>query len=248
MKNIWIEEFKVRTWDVDKSVRLHLAAVFNYFQEVAGNHAESLGVGKEKLKSTGHAWVLSRMTAVIDRRSDWGEIVYAHTWPRGTDRLFAVRDYELLDSNNTIVARGRSGWIVLDTVKMRPVRPNFLTDTMPANSEKSALEEGLESLKTHANLINSGSRTASYSDIDYNGHVNNARYVQWIQDILPAEELEKANTFRMDINYLSEVVPGTNVDFFTAFLQENGGKSFYAIEGRHQETGQPAFRAEIRIG
>lgn len=247
MENTLIEEFQVRTWDVDRSGRLDIAAAFNYFQEVAGNHAERLGVGKEALNKTGHAWVLSRMTAIIDRRPSWGEIIRAKTWPRGTDRLFAVRDYELLDSEDKIVSRGRSGWIVLDTARMRPVRPQFLTDLFPVYEQKNAIEQGIESLKTFPDLISSGSRPVAYSDIDYNGHVNNSRYIQWIQDVLPATELENANTFQMDINYLSQVVPSTTVDFFTSPLIDSAGNAFHAFEGRHQENAQPAFRAELRI-
>lgn len=247
MKNIWSEEFPVRTWDVDRTGRLHLAAAFNYFQEIAGNHAESLGVGKEVLQKTGHAWVLSRMTAIIERRPNWGEILLAHTWPRGTDRLFAVRDYELMDRENKIIARGRSGWIVLDTTRMRPVRPQFLTDSIPANEDKSALSHGIESLKAFENLNPAGSRNASYSDIDYNGHVNNARYIQWIQDVLPAQELENARSYQMDINYLCEVLPSSTVDFFTSLQTDTSGKKLYALEGRQGDSSSPAFRSELRI-
>lgn len=244
---MWTEEFPVRTWDVDRTGRLHVAAAFNYFQEIAGNHAEYLGVGKDALEKTGHAWVLSRMTAIIDRRPQWGEVLQARTWPRGTDRLFAVRDYELVDSQNKIVGRGRSGWVVLDTCKMRPVRPQFLTDTIPAHEDMRALSHGIASLKAFENLRPAGSRIASYSDIDYNGHVNNARYIQWMQDVLPSQELEDASTFHLDINYLSQVVPASSIDFFTAPQHDSDGKSFHAFEGRQGESSSPAFRAELRM-
>lgn len=251
MENIWTEEFPVRTWDVDRTGRLHAAAAFNYFQEIAGNHAEALGVGKAPLAATGHAWILSRMTAVILRRSGWGETLNARTWPRGTDRLFAVRDYELLDSDSEIVGRGRSGWIVLDTQKMRPVRPGFLTDSIPLNEGRDAVTDGIGSLESFPDLEPVGSRDSAYSDIDYNGHVNNARYVQWIQDALPREALENSAGYRIDVNYLSEVKPGASVDFFCGQRKRTGNDgaeySFYAFEGRHRDGGQPSFRAEIRL-
>jgi len=236
----------VRTWDVDRQDRLHPAAVFNYFQEIAGNHATALGMGRETLLKTGQIWILSRMTAIIEKRPGWGEKVKARTWPRGTERLFAIRDYDLLDSRGRILARGRSGWIIFDTVKMRPVRPEFLTEKIPLNEGNDAIPGGATGLKTYNNLAAAGSRTALYSDIDHNGHMNNSRYIQWIQDLLPASELEKADTFRLDINYLSEIKPGEGVDFYIAALRGERERPFYALEGRQREAGQVSFRAEVR--
>jgi len=245
MKAIHEEQFRVRTWDVDRTNQLSMAAAFNFFQEVAGNHAELLGVGRTTLQNAGQAWILSRMSAVIDRRPLWGQTLNVRTWPRGTDRLFAVRDYEMEDENSGIVARGRSGWIVLDTQKQRPLRPQALVSHIPANTDKDALPDGIKGLDACSELANTGTRRPAYSDFDYNGHVNNARYVQWIQDALPAEEIEKADSLRLDINYLSEVKPGMIIELWTGRQDKTDA---YAIEGRHGTTGQVVFRAELRLG
>lgn len=246
MENTWSEEFIIRTWDVDRKGRLHTAAAFNYFQEIAGNHAETLGAGKNELIANNQAWILSRMSTLITRRPEWGERIVAKTWPRGTDRLFAIRDYELIDSSNTVIGKGRSAWIVIDTVKLRPLRPQFLMDKMPLNEGMDALKDGAASLKAQEGLEFRSSRTAAYSDIDYNGHVNNARYVQWIQDALPPNILEEADSIRLDINYLSEVKPAASVDFYYAQCNSEQGP-FHAIEGRHSKDSQTAFRAELRM-
>lgn len=249
MENIWNEQCTVRTWDVDRSGRMHPAAVCNFFQEIAGNHAVALGVGKDDLIAGGHAWILSRMTAVVDSRPQWGDTLIAKTWPRGIDRLFAIRDYELTGTDGTVFARGRSAWVVIDTAKMRPVRPNFLTDRIPLNEGRDAVSDGIPSLASEPALVRAGERSPAYSDIDYNGHVNNARYVQWIQDILPPEPLEAAAAFRLDINYLSEVRPGMSVALYTAECQPDDGAGsarVFAVEGRPAD-GQAAFRSHLRL-
>ena len=93
------------------------------------------------------------------------------------------------------------------------------------------------------------SRRAAYSDMDYNGHVNNARYVQWIQDALPAAEIEGAESMRLDINFLSELKYDNRVDLFGAPINGQGYHG-YAIEGRSEGNGRidaAAFRAELRL-
>jgi acyl-ACP thioesterase len=232
--------------DIDRSDRLTLAATFDYFQEAAINHAEILGVGRESLARTGQGWILSRMSVVLDRRPKFRETVTVRSWPRGWEKLFALRDYDIRDESDTPIVRGRSGWIIIDMEKRRPLRPQGVMETLPLNEGLDALPSGAAGLAVRDNLVKSGERKAAYSDIDYNGHVNNARYIQWIQDAVKPEMLEGAGKMRMDINYLSEIKPGETTEIFFAPLEEEGA---FAFEGRKPggEPGQAAFRAELRL-
>jgi acyl-ACP thioesterase len=263
--DIWQETFSLRFADVDPSDRLTLAATFNYFQEAAISHAENLGVGREAMAARGHVWILSRMSVFFERRPKWGETVTVRTWPRGYEKLFALRDYDIRDGADKSVVRGRSGWIILDIEKRRPLRPQAAAGALPLNEGLDALPGGAAALDTRENLDKAGERRALYSDIDFNGHVNNARYIQWIQDVTEPAVLEKAGAMRLDINYLKEIRPGELVELWSAAGIPAGkfpvGESpagaspagvpptdtAIAYEGRFQEGGQ-AFRAELRTG
>ncbi len=50
--------------------------------------------------------------------------------------------------------------------------------------------------------------TVVYSDIDFNGHVNSMKYLEWMVDTLPAEVPAGLDAFRVDINYLHEAKLG----------------------------------------
>jgi len=113
-------------------------------------------------------------------------------------------------------------------------------------------------------------RKACYSDIDFNGHVNNARYIQWIQDIIEPGTLETAKQIRLDINYLSEVRCGETIRLYITPINgdlmagspDNApvpglqgqtplpSKAAFAIEGRREDSSEaaPVFRAELRTG
>jgi acyl-ACP thioesterase len=77
--------------------------------------------------------------------------------------------------------------------------------------------------------------------------MNNARYVQWIQDITDPEALAKAKTMRLDINYLSEVKLGETLELWTTPIPASGADKSTAVEGRRAGSGQAAFRAELRL-
>ncbi|MDR3020373.1 MAG: hypothetical protein LBU66_05665, partial [Treponema sp.] len=73
--DIWQETFPVRFGATDRSNRLTLNAVFQFFQEAAICHAENLGVGREEMARTGQAWILSRMSVLVERRPDYCETI-----------------------------------------------------------------------------------------------------------------------------------------------------------------------------
>jgi acyl-ACP thioesterase len=259
--DIWQETFTVKFGAVDRSDRLTLASTFDFFQEAAISHAENLGVGREAMARTGQGWILSRISVFLERRPRFGETITVRTWPRGWDRLFAVRDYDIRDASDAPIVRGRSSWIILDIEKHRPLRPQAVMDTLPLNEGIDALPGGGGGLEPRENPGKTGERRAAYSDIDYNGHVNNTRYIQWIQDIVEPELLDKARQMRFDINYLSEVKPGEVMELWSAPLSVPIGGAggdlgsgvdseagiARAFEGRRQTgDGQAVFRAELR--
>jgi acyl-ACP thioesterase len=255
--NIWQEPFTVRFGNIDGSDRLTLASVFDFFQEVALSHAEDLEVGRETLARTGQVWVLSRMSVVIDRRPRWTDTVVVRSWPRGWEKLFAFRDYAIRDASGRALVRGRGNWLVLDIEKRRPLRVQPFMEKLPLNEGIDALSAGTPGLAPRENLTKLGERRAAYSDIDYYGHVNNARYIQWVQDMMDPDRLAKADQLRLDINYVDEVLPGEIVELWSAPMDGEPEKAAadypghaaagFACEGR-KPGGQAVFRAELRLG
>jgi acyl-ACP thioesterase len=238
--DVWKESYPVGFTAVDESGGLTLAAVFDYFQEAAIRHAEDLGVGQGPMSALGQGWVLSRVSVLMRRRPRQTEQLTVRTWPRGWEKLFALRDFDIQDGAGEPVAVARSCWLIVDIAKRRPLRPQAAMEKLPLNEGLDALADGGKGLDMPAGAEKAAVRTAAYSDIDFNGHMNNARYVQWIQDILEPGALTRAGTMRLDINYLSEVKLGETLELWKA---QNG--LVIAVEGRR--GGQAVFRAELRL-
>jgi hypothetical protein len=145
-------------------------------------------------------------------------------------------------------------------------------ENLPQNEGLDALPDGPVSLSfpkegERGSPVKAGERRAAYSDIDYNGHVNNTRSIERLQDIVEPGVLEQAARMRLDVNYLSEVKLDGTVELWTASLpvgaeqqgpEAAGGlggsapgafnpQRAYAFEGRRVEGGQAVFRAELRV-
>ncbi|MDR0501957.1 MAG: acyl-ACP thioesterase [Treponema sp.] len=269
--NIWQETFPVRFGAIDRSDRLTLNAALQFFQEAAICHAENLLVGREDMARTGQVWILSRMSVMADRRPKYGETITVRSWPRGGEKLFAIRDYDIRDKDDIPVVSARSGWLIVDIEKRRPLRPQSVMGSLPGNEGLNALTSGPAGLEERGILqtdVSSGAnplcvkteRRALYNDVDYNGHVNNVSYIKWIEDVIDPRCLEQAEKMRLDINYMNEILAGETINLAYAPLEtEDKNITAFAFEGRKTENSQSAaptgsaapagcaFRAELRL-
>ena len=279
--NVFNEESIVRFGGIDQSDTLTIASVFDLFEDAAISHAELLGVGREAMMQSGNVWILSRLSVVMKVRPRYGEKIITRTWPRGSNKLFAIRDYDIHYSpdvsgnkdgpcSDNVLVRGRSAWLVVDIEKRRPLRPQTAVSILPLNENMDALPGETQTGNNPPSSLTARDfsavtpvlRRSCYSDIDYNGHVNNTRYIQWIQDLLEKEILEKAKLISLDINYLAEVKYGETISLYitpinpTETAPENLQSeqapvqyaAAFAIEGRRESASEtvPVFRAEIK--
>jgi acyl-ACP thioesterase len=244
---IWSENCAVRFNAIDASDSLTLNAALDFFQEAAISHAQNLGVGREAMAQANQVWILSRMSVWVARRPRYGETVTVRTWPRGGEKLFALRDYDIRGADTNPAICARSCWIIIDIEKRRPVRPQSVMESMPLNEGLDALDAAV-ALAENPSLQKTSERRALYTDMDYNGHVNNVSYIRWIEDAMDPALLETAKQMRLDINYLNEVVLNDLIGIRMAPLEAGSGAHHaFALEGRKEQENQPAFRAELRL-
>jgi acyl-ACP thioesterase len=244
---VWSEKCLVRFNAIDTSDSMTLNAILGFFQEAAISHAENLGVGREAMARANQVWILSRMSVQVDRRPSYGETVFVRTWPRGGEKLFALRDFDIRDTDNQPAVRARSCWLIIDIEKRRPLRPHLVMENLPCNEGLDALPAAI-GLEERPSLQKKLERRAFYSDLDYNGHVNNVSYIRWIEDSVDPALLEQAKQMRLDINYLHEVLPGEVTGIWSAPLHAEALCAF-AFEGKKEQMpeNQLVFRAELRL-
>jgi acyl-ACP thioesterase len=208
---IWIEEFKVHSYEVDLKRKASLETLCRFFQEAAWNHAEALGAGYSHLQQLKKFWVLSRLRLEIQRYPAWGETVTIRTWPRAAKSVFAWRDFEVVDGVGARLVGGTSGWLIIDTVSRRPQRMEKILPFVTGLSDRRATTSDPEKLPGCEVQQTRMGVAARYSDIDVNGHANNARYLGWLLDSYQVD-FHRAHALRVvEVNFLGETVGGDQV-------------------------------------
>jgi acyl-ACP thioesterase len=215
METYWQEKYGVRSYDVDFHGEATLGAMCRFMQEVAGAHAETIGVGFEALTSKGMAWVLARQRIEIDRMPGVGETVTARTWPSGKDRLFFYRDFHFAAADGRTLLRATTAWFVIAiATRERQPAEAFIDELFPMGEPQ--FENRPARLRPQSGGGAGPVFPVRYGDLDVNDHVNNVRYLEWLLDGLPIE-FHRGNRLRsIDVNYLAETLPGDAVRIVNA--------------------------------
>ena len=205
------EAFPVHKYEVDAFGTLAPPALSGYLSEIAGHHAQELGVGLETLMAKGVTWVLSRLRLEIPAAVQLGDEVEIETWPSGIERLFALREF-VVRRGGAEVARASSQWLVLDLATRKPVRPAEVLDarfprapTPPvaplAKGKLPELREWEVEKRFHVR----------YADIDQNLHVTNTSYLAWAVEAMPKDLWQSSRLAAVEVHYLAETLHGAAV-------------------------------------
>jgi len=219
------KEYTIHVYETGPNGKLNIYSLFNYMQDIASDHAIKLGFGRDDLMRDNCFWVLSRMYAEIDKWPQWEEKVIVKTWPNGTDKLFALRNYEVYYANGKHIASGTSSWLILDRTTKKIQRPESILskynrDLQPKKSPvryASKLEAAeVQGEQSHPFRV-------SVSDLDVNLHTNNVRYLNWVYDTYNLEFVNGNNPQSVEINYLAESMFNEEIIINTSSEKEMAG-------------------------
>lgn len=204
--------FKVGHSEVAPHGRMRVVSAVNRFQDIAGEHADHLGLGVRDLLRGGHTWVLHRMRMTITRMPGPGENLKIRTWYRPERDLYSLRNFTMEDAQGEGVIFAESSWVVVDLKRGRPVR---LSSAMPETYEENRSKHfptGFREIPEMGDEDGEVRFHVRLHDLDINHHVNNAHYFEWALEAIPIEVLgssgpvEVEALFRTPARYGEEIV------------------------------------------
>jgi acyl-ACP thioesterase len=176
-------------------------------------------------------WVLSRIYAVIEKWPLWEETIILKTWPNGTDKLFALRNYEVKYPDGKHIASGTSSWLILDRTTKKVQRPDSILSQYNPNlqSEHSSLRYASKIDPSRENGIRSPLFRIKVSDLDVNLHTNNVIYLKWASDSYDLDFIMNNDPQSAEINYLAESRFDEEIMIKTSVENENGSLYNHSI-------------------
>ena len=173
----------------DSTARLGVPDAFRLFMDIAGEHAETIGVGAAAMQARRLFWLTVRTMIRFHRRPVLAEHAALATFPGIPGKARCMR-YYTLTQGEALLCEGKTEWAVLETGtgRLHPMQGVYpeeleLTDETVCDGAFSRIQEdfsGDELLETY--------RVRS-TDIDLGGHMNNAAYIRMLFGALPTSRL-----------------------------------------------------------
>lgn len=179
MELLFEQQVAVKDCDFDEYGSFRLSALLYYAQEAAGGHCEQLGLDWDSMAAKGLFWAVLRHRVLIHRMPKAGEKIRVQTWPMPATRAAYPRSVRALDTEGNRLFEVVSLWVLMNTQTRAMVLPGKSGVEVPGmlrGDEPAAPGSLLPGNHDHTEYW-----MVAEKDLDLNGHVNNAKYLDYTE-------------------------------------------------------------------
>ena len=225
----YTHRYQIKWHDTDANRNVAPSQLLAYMQETAHHQLASVGMSLDELRDTKRlAFLLSRIAIRIYRQLHAYETIDVETWICESRGLSFHRCFRVL-RNQEVVAEAFSVWALMD-LDERKLLPST---AFPYRIEpESPLALSVRARIPSINLMEeAGAREIVYSDIDYNGHMNNTHYPNMLCDFTP--DIRNKQVVGLTLSFLHEASFGHTIRIYRT---EQGNECFFRTLDEHGNT------------
>jgi acyl-CoA thioesterase FadM len=217
--------------------------------EIAATTASTeAGFPPEWYLTEGTVWVIRRSTIECVSEITPDTPLEIRTWVADFRRVRSIREYEAYQSGR-LVLRARADWVYVELPAARPRR-------VPQAMMNAFVPEGCDTLPRQPLAIGAppvaGAQTRQWTvavdDLDRLGHVNNAKYFDWIECAATALVGHALRPRAHDVEYVEEARGGERLRATAWLVGTTSEASEIATEIRRAGDGAVVTRARSRFG
>ena len=208
----FITKCETRMEDYDCYGNMTLKAVLQLFENVASYQSDTLDESIIDNSLNGIAWILTEWRVEMIKDIPYKKEYTVETWSKGTlNALLVDRDYQLLDEDGEILAKGEASFVLLDMETQKPMR---ITDELMEKYQPEMIDvwEGKKFARMREAKTYDFEKEINLrrTDIDFNHHVHNLTYIDYIMEMLPENRYEK-KIKKLRINYRKGIEAGERI-------------------------------------
>ena len=233
----YTETYTVSWHDTDAGRAARPSRLLTALQETANRQCAAYGKDLDRMRDEdGKGFILTRLELRFGSLCRAGDNLELSTWISSVKALTTVREFRIKRGDETVL-EGSGAWVLIDTNSHALLRvedypyPYPEDEPLPFTPPMRLRLPPLEA---------AGQRRISYSDTDYNGHMNNTRYPDLLMDFLPDEVFQTMYPKRMVILFHSGAPAGETLEIFRGRMPDD--PDAYGFEARGRD-GRVCFSA-----
>lgn len=215
-------KFVASPFHVDFMGRLSIGVLGKHMLNSADAFALERGFDLAEREGEHYTWVLSRLAIEWEDWPRTREEFSIQTWVEKVYRLFADRNFAILNKEGKPIGYARSVWAMISMENRNPVDLLTLHGESLANSvcgkECPIAKPGRIKMSQQTPV---SEYVAKYSDLDINGHVNSIKYIEHILDLFSMNTFKEKTLKRFEIAYVAESYYGDTLSFYLEEKSEN---------------------------
>lgn len=235
--NKFRQELCVPCYQTDRQGLLKPSGFMDMAQEIAYWAADAMGFGYDSLHVHHTAWVMTRLHIQFLQPVHWRDSVTLFTWHKGYSGIFFFRDFLMQDAAGETAVAVTSSWVVIDERSRRMVKPEELLQLAQVEQPDHAIAEPAPKIILPKEMEPAGEHMVLSTEIDINGHTNNACYVVWATNCLPSEAALQP-VKGLYVNFHKETTEGERVQLF-----RHHSDNVWHVEGLLD--GKPCFSVKL---
>ncbi len=209
-------EFFVGLSDVGYENRLTNRSLLAYCENVAGLHSDMAGYGLLDSPRTKKGWVLLNWKVKFFERALYGTELKIRTWSKGSDKLYAYRDFEIMNKDGKLLGIVTSRWVLIDLEKKHFVKMTEIPLAEAYKQEdKSVFDIDFPKMVEPVDYIKNCEINITNDLIDSNEHVHNLNYINFANQLIDIKEQVKC--LNLEIMYKKEIKVGEIVKAFYGY-------------------------------
>ena len=224
------EKIKVDMYDVDPWGDLRISRLMERLLVTASRHLEQLDWSWTHLaRDLGVCLVLVESAVNIEKNAWLGDELTLTTWTGGKVYPMMFRGFEVRDAAGDTVASAFMRSVLMD-MNTRTIAnalkynltPLSQPEDMPDFAELSGRLRGFRRMVLSGGEPDfSDTRRVCYADLDYNGHMNTARYAEYVEGLFGSEWRNGYRLCGMDVRYEKEIPQGTLLEMRGSYNRDN---------------------------
>ncbi len=258
MTHQYTAHFSIRQYELNSRGELPNSTIQRLFQETATLATRDLGFDVKYSAERESVWVIHQMTLEHLRPIVYPDELAITTWLSDAQRVRTHREYLARNAaTGEIVARGRAHWAHLSAKTLRPLRiPSELFEIFGPNGIRAVPRVETRSYRPPSFEFREfrTTRHVHRYEADEMKHVNNAMYLDWLEETLTdavetlpstassfslrqaqgrsetAQDARRLWVYRHAIEYVRSAVPGDDVEMVVRLVGTGKTASTWNLE------------------